>query len=283
VKPTPSTHSNKMSDAKTALQTELVAVKKRWSDQVKLVKAAKDAPAYPMPLAVVRSIPRPDKAHAYDVEEMPVRLWIDSLEAGEDGKPMVRADVGGVMPQALRGLIGEQILARWHTELEGRGAGNTFFLEKLLSWVEFSFIDLIKLEPACLEQYEGCDDEGRTIRRFMIVEPPPPPGSEEEEESEEDEEDDSEEEGPELSPEEERELVRQMELLDRKWREERRAEAAANKDNDTVKMSRKEQEAALAEKKARAGSRLRKTGARCKKFDAEAAGKQKNKKNGLIS
>ena len=66
---------------------------------MKLVKAAKDAPAYPMPLAVVRSIPRPDKAHAYDVEEMPVRLWIDSLEAGEDGKPMVRADVGGVMPQ----------------------------------------------------------------------------------------------------------------------------------------------------------------------------------------
>ena len=45
---------------------------------------------------------------------------------------------------------------------------------------------------------------------------------------------------------------------------------------------KKEQEEARKQKAAKAGSRLRKAGAKHNKFDAEAAGKKANKKNGLI-
>ena len=46
-------------------------------------------------------------------------------------------------------------------------------------------------------------------------------------------------------------------------------------------VSKKEQQRLLEEKRQKKGARLRKTGPKANKFDAEAAGKKKNKKNGL--
>ena len=46
--------------------------------------------------------------------------------------------------------------------------------------------------------------------------------------------------------------------------------------------SKKEKKATEEEKAAKKGARLRKAGAKHNKFDAEAAGKKANKKNGLL-
>lgn len=71
---------------------------------------------------------------------------------------------------------------------------------------------------------------------------------------------------------------------ERQWREERRREAELmGEDGGRPKqLSKKEQQKLDEEKKQKKGARLRKTGARASKFDAEAAGKTANKKNGLM-
>ena len=58
-----------MGDAehKKALQSEMVAVKTRWSDEVKLSKA-KDSPTAPFPVTLQRTIPKPEAASAFDVD-----------------------------------------------------------------------------------------------------------------------------------------------------------------------------------------------------------------------
>ena len=67
------------------------------------------------------------------------------------------------------------------------------------------------------------------------------------------------------------------------WREERRKEAEMNAEEGggQKQLSKKEKQAQQDAKK-KQGTRLRKQGAKANKFDAEAAGKKANKKNGLV-
>ena len=100
--------------AKKALQAEVVAVKQRWAAEVKLLKAAKDVPTYPLPLAVARTVPRPPAADLYDVDELTIRLWVDSLEAREPAP--VRVEIAGAVPEALQRRIAEKVDERWRAE-----------------------------------------------------------------------------------------------------------------------------------------------------------------------
>lgn len=275
--------------AKKVLQAEVVKVKTRWPDEVKLSKAKPDVPTYPLPIAVQRMVPRPDFASAYDVEEIGVKLWVDSL----DGSSLpVRVEISAVMPQMLKDRIASHIRERWVTELGARGASGAWFLEKILGWVEGAFEQLLNLEPTLVETYEGVDDNGMTIRRFAIAEPPPPPPEPEEKEEDDNEsEEDSEEEVSKpmskLSVEQERQLrIAEKALIEAERLEaaEKRAEAEKYGADygRTVPVSKKEQQRLLEEKRQKSGSRLKKTGSKANKFDAEAAGKKANKKNGLM-
>jgi len=276
-------------EAKAALQAEVVAVKTRWTSEIKLIKAPKDAPAYPLPLAVARTIPRTDAASAFDVDDITVRLWVDSLEAPTDSASApVRVEVVASVPEALQSKMAEHIDARWRTELRARGAATGFLLEKLLGWAESSFTDLCQLEPSFIETYEGCNDEGMTIRRYAIAEPPPTP-SESEEDGEEESEEDMEARLAKMQLNEEEERQQRIEMkakaeADRLWREQRRAEAEAlGEDAPKGPIGKKEQQRLLDEKRQRKqGTRWRKEGAKANKFDAEAAGKKAAKKGGLM-
>lgn len=181
-----------MAEAKKALQAEVVAVKTRWGAEAKLKKS--DGPNAPLPLAVSRTIPRPDAAAVYDVDELTLRLWIDALEVPADGAPPVRVEVDGPLPEALRTKIAAHVLERWQAELRARGAGKGWMMEKMLGWAEGAYVDLITLDPTFVEMYDGCDDMGLTVRRYTIAEPPDiseaaPEGGGEESEEESSEED----------------------------------------------------------------------------------------------
>ena len=290
-----------MSDeAKKSLQTEVVAVKQRWGDEIKL-KKAKDGPSAPLPLAVSRTIQKPmPSAEFYDVEELTVRMWIESLEgfAGAGDAP-VRVEVAGDIPQHVQNVIAEHVCSRWQTELRARGAGKGWMLEKLLGWCESAYTELLNLDPRYVDCYMGVNEHGMTIRRYAIQEPPPEPDHEDEEEEDESDDDDEEEEAEQvedidakikkmgLTDEEDRQMRIKMKAeaeADRQWREQRRREAEEMGEDGAgpkplTKKEKKEQEEA---KQKKAGARLRKAGAKHNKFDAEAAGKKPNKKNGLL-
>lgn len=77
-------------EAKKALQVEVMAVKQKWGDEIKLSKA-KDGPLAPLPISIQRTIELPADASAYDVVELKVKLWLDSLDVS--GEPPVRVEV----------------------------------------------------------------------------------------------------------------------------------------------------------------------------------------------
>ena len=289
--PPPAPPAPPSDEAKKALQAEVVAVKQKWGTEIKLSKAKADSPTAPLPISVARSIAQPADASSYDVNELIVKLWIDSLDEGGGSHP-VRVEVAGEVPEALQQLMAAHIDKRWRTELSARGAGKGWLLEKMLGWAESQFVDLLTLDPTFIDSYEGVNEEGMTVRRYTIAEPPP-----EEEESSDDSDDDSDDEEEEdidarvgkmsLSADEERAMrikLKAEEEADRIWREQRRAEhEALGEDAGGFKPpSKKEKAAQKEEKDKKSGSRLRKAGAKHNKFDAEAAGKKKNKKNGLM-
>ena len=322
-----------MEEAKKALTAEVVAVKTRWASEIKLQKAPKDAPGAPLPLCVARTISRPDAASAFDVDELTIKMWIDGLELGapkpapaavdisdegssaapaasappSDGLPVRVELADGNVPGVLQQKIAAKVRDRWAAELRARGASNSWFLEKLLAWAEGAFAELLQLEPSLVETYEGCDDEGRTIRRYAIAEPPPPPppapeGGSDDDEDDSDEDysssDDDEADGADaveaklkkmgLDPEKERQMRIKMKAEEeaaRLYKEQRRKEAEEMRqrgEEAPKRHGKKEQEEARKQKEAKKGARLRKAGPKHNKFDAEAAGAKKNKKNGLM-
>mmetsp|Transcript_18592 Transcript_18592/g.37874 ORF Transcript_18592/g.37874 Transcript_18592/m.37874 type:complete len:283 (+) Transcript_18592:3-851(+) len=278
-------------EAKKALQAEVMAVKQKWGDEIKLSKA-KDGPRAPLPISIQRSIETPADAAAYDIVELKVKLWLDSLDVS--GEPPVRVEVDPVsVTVALASKIAERVGAQWQSELQARGLGKGWLLEKMLSWCESKFVELINLEPACLDMYMGEDANGMTMRRFALVEKTdesaatepavgePDDASSSDEASEESEDDDVRKERERL----ERINLKAEAEADRLWREERRREfeALGEDAKRPTAVSKKEQQAAIkAKQDKRQGVRTAKTGSKANKFDAEAAGKKANKKNGLL-
>jgi len=281
--------------SKEALQKEIVGVKGRWAAQIKLTKTA-EGPHRPLPVSVARTYTdRPESASMFDVDEFSVRLWLDQLDTAP-GEPLpVRAEVIGALPSLLLERMGAHLTERWRSQLSSAGAGagaGGWLFEPMLEWVEGAWSELLWLCPELVEQYDGVDDNGITIRRCAIVEPrgeePEESEEEEEEEEEESEEEEEGEEDPSVTKEAERleriRLAAEREA-DRQFREARRREAEelgdASKGYQGV--SKKEQQALIkAKQEKRQGARLRKQGAKANKFDAEAAGAKKNKKNGLL-
>ena len=159
-------------EAKKALQAEVVAVKQKWGDEIKLSKT-KDGPTAPLPISLQRTIPAPEDAAAYDVSEYKVKLWLDSLDVS--GEPLVRVEVdpADLVPSLARKME-ERVGAQWRSELKARGLGKGWLLEKMFSWCESKFVELLNLEPACLDMYMGEDLNGMTIRRFAPRATAPP-------------------------------------------------------------------------------------------------------------
>lgn len=288
-------------ELKKVLQGEIVAVKQRWGAEAKLQKAPADAPNAPLPLAISRTIQRTEQAKYFDVYELTVRLWVDALEDNAaDAPPPVRVEVEGPIPDSLCPLVAAKVLDRWHAELKARGSGKGWLLEKVLAWAEGAYVDLLSVAPEYVEMYEDEDETGRTVRRYAIAEPPPPPtdiGDGDDDDDDDDESSSEEEEETEedinarvakmkLSEEEDRQMRIKLKAeaeADRLWREERRKEFEATYDENAPKPLSKKEKAKQAEMKASGqGKRLRKAGAKHNKFDAEAAGKKANKKNGLM-
>ena len=285
-------------ETKKALQAEVVAVKTRWGDAVKM-KKAKDGPQAPLPIAVSRTIQKPASAEVYDVEEITVWLWIDTL-APYDGaeKAPIRVEVSAEIPAHVCNVAAEHVCKRWRAELTARGAAKGWMLEKILGWCESTYTELLVLDPRYVDCYMGINEHGMTIRRYAIQEPPPPePEPDDDDDDSDYDSDDSDDEGVDdidskvkkmgLAEEEERQMRIKLKAeaeADRQYREQRRKEAEEIREQgadggEKKQLSKKEKEEAKQKKQ---GQRMRREGSKRNKFDAEAAGKKANKKNGLL-
>lgn len=282
---------------KKSLQEEVLSAKKRWGDAVKLSKAPASSPTAPLPISVARTIPRPAAAEMFDVAELTVRLLVDGPAAAPG---CLRVEVrGDSYPPVLLEAMAARVLSLWEGiltkyEIAPPAAGGPFAVERILAWCETKFVDLLNLDPTLIETYEGVNALGMTIRRFTLAEPKPTAEGKSEGSSERESEKKESDESSDGESDVEAERLMRIKLkaeleADRVYREERRKEheeehgggqTGHSGGGDAGKAPKKKEKETAKEKQ---GTRLRKQGAKSSKFDAEAAGKKPNKKNGLVS
>mmetsp|Transcript_2268 Transcript_2268/g.4742 ORF Transcript_2268/g.4742 Transcript_2268/m.4742 type:complete len:278 (-) Transcript_2268:127-960(-) len=258
------------------LQEELKAAKERCED-IKLGKAKKEAETFPFPVWLLHTVQRPPAAKAFDVLELPVKLYIDGLENGQ-----VRVEVPSEeIPEQLREKIVAAVAKTWD-KYRGREKA-PWGIKKTLEWVEAKYVDLLTLDPACVQAYEGCDENDVSMRRYAIGAPPPEP-EEADEESEEEDDDEAEEER-------EAELAKIAALLAEveagtsgknklsPEEIERKRQEAEEMGTKVKMLSKKEREELNKSRKERAGHRQAKTGQKNHKFEGDgAASKEERKK-----
>lgn len=257
-----------------ALQTELKAAKEKWTE-TKLGKAKKESETFPYPVWVLQATQQPPAAKAYDVMEIPVKLVVDGLEAGQIHVEIPSPEI----PKQLQDKIASAVLAQW-TKYIGKKAA-PWGIVKTFEWVETNFVKMLTLDPACVGPYEGCDENGATVRRYAIAAPTVYEEVEEEEEDSEDEEAYAQQ----VMAERIAALLAESEAADSGGRkklspeeiEARKAEAAEM--GEKAKMLSKEERAALNKtRKEKSGHRQAKTGQANKKFDGEGSTSKEDKK-----
>lgn len=256
------------------LQAELKASKERWSKEIELSKAEKGAAGYPFPVAITRYTPQPETALAWDCEELPIRLVVHSADAAER---KVSVEVPPIFPGELSRVMEEKVQAEWKKMLAKKTKDQMWMIEKTLEWVESNFSQLLSLVPAYVDNYVGCDAQGASMRRYVLV------GPAAEEDEEEDEEPDEDEEEARIQAYLEREQARiEAEIEDRVKRDEeakRLAQQGIFELGEKVKqMSKKEQAELNKSRKERSGHRWRKTASKASKPTVDEADKSKGKK-----
>lgn len=258
-----------------ALQTELKAAKERWED-LKLGKGKKESSTFPFPVSALLAVQTPPSAKAFDVSELPVKLIVEGLE---DGQVQVEVPSAELPPQ-LQARIAEEVLKAWG---KGRGKKSPWGITPAFDWVEANFAKLLMSDPECLNPYEGCDDEGATMRRYAIAAPAAPVEDDEESESDEDD--------SEAEREAQLELQERMRALllecepDSQGKKkltpeeiERRKQEVAEMGEKAKQLSKSERAEQNKSRKEKSGHRTAKTGQKSHKFEGEGATSKADKK-----
>jgi len=245
-----------------ALQAELKAAKEKWGKEIELSKADKGAPGFPFPVCCTRYTPQPESALAWDCEELPVRLVIHE---GDVAAKKVSAEVPPIFPGDLSGQIEKAVEKEWKKLLGKKKEGQTWMISSVFDWVEAKFGDLLRLNPAYVDSYVGCDAMGASMRRYCFTGPAPDGG-----ESDDDEAIDEEEQERRLAEYAEREAARIEAEIEAKFQadEEKRkmAEKGIHEDGEkTRQLSKKELAEQNMSRKDRSGQRWRKTGSKSHK------------------
>lgn len=154
---------------------------------------------------------------------------------------------------------------------------------KTIDWVEANFAKLLSLDPACVGAYEGCDENGASMRRYAIGAPAAPVEEQEEPEEEESEEED--EEAQAAFAAKVAALLASADEVDGSGRRKLTPEEIERKKAEAAEMGEKHKQLSKAEKaeqnktrKEKAGHRTAKTGQANRKFDGEGATSKEDKK-----
>eukprot|EP00039_Didymoeca_costata_P011004 m.150662 g.150662 ORF g.150662 m.150662 type:complete len:300 (-) comp15029_c0_seq2:2512-3411(-) len=298
-----------MTDYKEVVQSlkpELLTCKEKWPDEIK-VKTGKSKED-PFPISLQRKVPQPETANHWDIDELSILLSVDGpkkIPAAPESNGTRELAVGSLnwhaeckqdnIPAPLQAKISMSVAKMWDKELKKlEPTSKAWKFDKIFDWVEMKFQELLTLEASCIEQYEGTDEHGRSIRRYTLVDKVE---GKEAEESESDDTDSDEEPESNLDPEE---AARRAEVIAKKraeqeaqrleeerqreieaWKKRMDAEAGRG-EQKFVPMSKKEQEAIRAAKN-KQGVKMAKTGPRRKKYDgpgSKVEREEKEKKKG---
>lgn len=243
-----------------SLQAELKTCKDKWGKEVELSKADKGAPGFPFPVCITRYVPQPESAAAWDCEELPVRLVILSADPAEK---RVSVEVPPIFPGELSGEIEKAVEKEWKRVLGKKKESEVWALYKTLEWVEAKFGELLRLVPAYVDSYVGCDALGASMRRYTLV----GPAAEEDSEEEEIDEEEQERRVQEYLAREEARLEKEIEDKVRSDEEKRTmAEQGIFELGERARqLSKKEREELNKSAKEKSGNRWRKTGSKSHK------------------
>jgi len=253
------------------LREEIKVIAEKWSGEVSMERPPKGSEGFPFPMIVQRKIPQPEAAALWDVDFLNIKLKI--LSKGATTAPVSVQVMNKLIPKPLKTAISEKLTAQWKADLTA--GGGAWFLEDIFGWAEAKFVDLLCLCPELVDRY----DTGYSELRYAIKEPAEEP---EEEVDEEEEARLAEEAAAAWEAKEMERLIKAAEKKDAEAAEKRKAaEDGLDSDLDGPrKLSKKQQDAMAAAKKASKGQRWAKAPSKASKFtgDGSAVDKAKSAK-----
>ncbi|GAB4820690.1 hypothetical protein N2152v2_007736 [Parachlorella kessleri] len=155
------------------LQDDLLALKARISTLVLKKAAAGSSPTPLFPITLTWEVPLPPEAERYDVDGVKGRVVLRSAAALP---PAPKERLGGAvevqvvspsLPTALREAMAQEVHRAWLASLPDEPS--SLSLDTICSTLSRDFVRLLQLRPALLEAYEGVDQQGRTVRRYAIL------------------------------------------------------------------------------------------------------------------
>jgi hypothetical protein len=160
-----------------ALQKELMTIKEQVTG-AKMFKAKEGAPTFPFPIVVTLTVPKPPSANAFDIDSLTLKLTFDAGAPCAEDNSELSVEPADDLPCAVAEAIGASLSATWKQQLvkrrEAAGAAAEqpgWLLKGLVTLVSAKFAQLLQSRPECVEEYQGCDDLGATLRRYMLVPP----------------------------------------------------------------------------------------------------------------
>jgi hypothetical protein len=233
------------------------ACKSRWPEQIKVTQAKKGAETFPFPMSVSRNIPRPEKAAAWEVWELHVKLVLVAKPKGATPQMRVECGTDGELPHRAKEAMEAAIMREWNR----RSASMVDCLEDLLEWCEASFVELLSSDPVFVSRFIAEKASGGNEWRYCILEPVLKSAAEEEEQELTDEQMAAE------AARIERELARAAAAdAERQAFAAERRRLAELEGPKPRQLSKKEQEELKAAKRSQ-GDRTAKSGPRRRKFD----------------
>ena len=253
-----------------ALQAEAARALELWGRDAKVSKAKKGSPNFPFPIYIQRVVNQPEDASAFDIGELTVRLYVNGLDLATSP---VSVKVTDKLPSVMIAAIQQRILAEWVAALQSDPT--RWHVEEVLRWVEESFRMLCGLVDKCLDPYMGVTADGATQRRFAVIEPRDVEERKltqaEKAAKAEEEERKAEEARAYWAKRREERAGKEMERAEAEGERKRALAEKGLLESGPAKLSKKQQQAMLEEKRAKKGRRTAKTGPRRRKFVPDEA------------
>mmetsp|Transcript_48686 Transcript_48686/g.83116 ORF Transcript_48686/g.83116 Transcript_48686/m.83116 type:complete len:281 (-) Transcript_48686:76-918(-) len=170
-----------------AFRTSAAAAKEKWSEEVKVTQAKKDAPGFPYPMAVSRAIPRPEAAKSWEVWELKIKLILQSkpVSPGDpaDLKVEVSTDDSSLPTRASEGMAAV-VTKQWlkfqkrATAKADAGEKYVFCCSEAFEWAASNFVEILSSQPIFVSRFIAEAATGGNEWHYCLQEPTGPPKEE---------------------------------------------------------------------------------------------------------
>eukprot|EP01026_Neomeris_dumetosa_P058539 TRINITY_DN5453_c0_g1_i5.p1 TRINITY_DN5453_c0_g1~~TRINITY_DN5453_c0_g1_i5.p1 ORF type:complete len:807 (-),score=134.73 TRINITY_DN5453_c0_g1_i5:335-2419(-) len=135
---------------------------------------------YPFPISVSCEMESCGRASLIDLERLVMEIQLDKLllksertENGDNYGISISVNLNQGTPPNLNEEIERRLLLFWTqtSTLQNTNSNSNFKILEIFKYFEQNMFDLLTCIPSLIEMYEGVDEYGSSVRRYVILQP----------------------------------------------------------------------------------------------------------------